>query len=467
MNKRIAFTVFCIFCFFYLLNCLTPMAFGDDYVYSFIWQGQSEFEPLSENATRVSSFRDIFVSQLSHYLTWSGRAVSHVIAQFFLWTGKDIFNLFNALISVLLIAEIYWCANRGMVTLNLQLKRFCLIFFMLWAFSPGFSPVFFWLSGACNYLWSAVLLLGFLLPYVRKYYYFENRIFPGGYFSFLMFFLGILAGWTNENSICWIIAALSFFVFINRSRSETEAWMLAGLAGLVIGYGLLMLAPGNVARLHTEVGQGNHWLNLPLIKRNLDMLLIVFTWQFLLWYFNFRSLFLLSGSVIEKFNLEKDKCLIKLLCAISFCMTGAMVLSPNFPPRSSFPGTVQLIVASCILLRLQQDCPIVLIKQQARRFLFAVGAVYFAISAVVTIYGSYDYYVQVKNMLLRVKSRDRQEIITVNSLIPVSETVANLSGLHLLFYKMSADENDWRNVAFARYYGIKGIRMIELPEKQE
>ena len=26
---------------------------------------------------------------------------------------------------------------------------------------------------------------------------------------------------------------------------------------------------------------------------------------------------------------------------------------------------------------------------------------------------------------------------------------------------MSEDENDWRNVAFARYYGLKGIRMIE------
>ena len=26
---------------------------------------------------------------------------------------------------------------------------------------------------------------------------------------------------------------------------------------------------------------------------------------------------------------------------------------------------------------------------------------------------------------------------------------------------MSDDEKDWRNVAFARYYGIKGIRMVK------
>ena len=50
----------------------------------------------------------------------------------------------------------------------------------------------------------------------------------------------------------------------------------------------------------------------------------------------------------------------------------------------------------------------------------------------------------------------------INSLVPVKDVVLNLSGYRLLFYKMSDDENDWRNVAFARYYGIKGIRMTKL-----
>ena len=151
------------------------MAFGDDYVYSFIWQGHSEFEPLTETAARVSSLHDLFVSQLSHYLTWSGRTVSHTIAQFFLWMGKDVFNYFNALISVLLIAEIYWCANKGTVTIDFKPRRLCWILFALWAFTPGFSPVFFWLCGSCNYLWTAVLLLAFLLPFIHKYYLYEEK----------------------------------------------------------------------------------------------------------------------------------------------------------------------------------------------------------------------------------------------------------------------------------------------------
>ena len=230
MFKKTTFVLSCMFLFFCVLNYLTPMAFGDDYVYSFIWQGHSEYEPLTENAVRVSSFWDIFVSQWSHYFTWSGRIVSHVIAQLFLWIGKDIFNVFNALISVLLIVEIYWCANKGTITWRFDAKRLCCIFFMLWAFTPGFSPVFFWFSGACNYLWPAVLLLTFLLPYIRKYYSFEEIIDCSGWFQFVMFFLGVLSGWTNENSICWIILILFVFVYLNRNKAGLERWVFTGLA---------------------------------------------------------------------------------------------------------------------------------------------------------------------------------------------------------------------------------------------
>ena len=98
------------------------MAFGDDYLYSFIWQGKPMYEPLSENAIRIASWHDLFISQWSHYFTWSGRTVNHTIAQFFLWMGKDIFNVFNAFISVLLIVEIYFAIHKGEINLNFKIK---------------------------------------------------------------------------------------------------------------------------------------------------------------------------------------------------------------------------------------------------------------------------------------------------------------------------------------------------------
>ena len=131
MNKKAAITFVCIYIFMYILNYLHPMSFGDDYLYSFIWQGKPMSEPLSENAVRVASWHDIFVSQWSHYFTWGGRTVAHVLAQFFLWMGKPVFNVFNAFISLVLIAEIYWCVHKGRITFDFKAKTICWIFFVL------------------------------------------------------------------------------------------------------------------------------------------------------------------------------------------------------------------------------------------------------------------------------------------------------------------------------------------------
>ena len=168
-------------------------------------------------------------------LTWSGRAVSHTIIQFFLWVGKPVFNIFNASVSVLLIVEIYWCAHKGKISTQFNAGMVCCIAFMLWAFTPGFSGVFLWISGACNYLWTAVFLLAFLLPYIRKYYAFEDKLTENVFFAFLMFLMGVIAGWSNENSICWVIMLLLVFLFANRRRKEMESWMFTGLAGLITG----------------------------------------------------------------------------------------------------------------------------------------------------------------------------------------------------------------------------------------
>ena len=463
MNKKSIFTFVCLFLFFYILNYLTPMAFGDDYVYSFVWQGRSEYEPLLDPVKRISSFHDLKDSLWLHYFTWGGRTVSHFLTKFFLWMGKDVFNVSNTLIAVLLVFEIYWCANNGKITLDFKPGRLCWIFFALWAFTPGFSPVFFWLTGACCYLWTTALLLAFLLPYIQKYYFFEEKLMKNKLFNIVVFFLGIVAGWTNENSICWIILTLSVFLYVNKNNQGIETWMLSGIAGLVTGYALLIFSPGNIVRIRAETGAATGWITVDLIKTNFRMLAAVLFFQFLLWYFSLRSLFLLQKAAKLNADVRKDCCLVKILCLLSFCMTATMLFSPNFPPRSSFPGTVQLVYATCILVRLQEDCVIELVKVNAKKLLLIVGSVYFIVSSTVTFYGFYNYHMQMQELLTYVtrSEQDKENVITVRPLIPVSEVIANASGWHLLFFVMSEDENDWRNVAFARYYGLKGIRMIE------
>lgn len=467
MKVKFCFVV--LFLFFYLLNVITPMSFGDDYVYSFIWEGHSLYEPMSENALRISSWEELFVSQVHHYYTWSGRIVNHTLEQFFLWVGKSVFNICNAGISVLLVAEIYWCSHKGAVIANFHKNKIYGIFVALWLFSPGFGDVFLWLGGACNYLWSTVLLIGFLLPYIHKYYSFSERIHTSNAFCLCMFFLGLAAGCTNENTIWCIIPILLFFIFEAGNKRKDEKWLYFGVAGLIAGYLLLMFAPGNMARLLAEK-KGYSWLNWEGIKTKAALLFLVFMYfHVFLWYFNLRSFYILYGKDKDNRGLAKELLLAKLTCIVSFSMTFVMLFSPSFLPRSAFPGTVFLIVTACILLRIQDDYEITLIKNNAKKFLCIVGVIIFGITSIVTTYGAYYYYQQIQELISFVKTSDyaKRNVIVVNSLRPVPDIINKASWFHLNYYKMSDDENDWRNVAFSRYYGIKGIRMIKNNGKME
>ena len=72
----------------------------------------------SGKITNIAEIRDFVEKErghIGHYFTWGGRTVAHVLAQFFLWKGKTLFNIANALVSVLLVFELYWCINYSSI----------------------------------------------------------------------------------------------------------------------------------------------------------------------------------------------------------------------------------------------------------------------------------------------------------------------------------------------------------------
>lgn len=459
MKQKGLFVLAGIFLFLYLLNYLTPMAFGDDYLYSFVWQGKSMFIPLSEDAVRISTWRDLLISQLSHYLTWGGRTVAHVLAQLFLWAGKDTFNVFNSLAGTILVVEIYCLIHRGNIGNFIMPSGVLYVFFALWAFTPAFSTVFFWQTAACNYLWTSVIIMGFLLPYVHKYYFDTDITDESYYYCPVMFFAGILAGWTNENSICWIILILFIFLFICKKDWKPKHWMYFGFVGLMIGYALLMGAPGNLVRLNIEK-EASAWLTGKAVSEHLKMLFFIFLFQSFLWYFNLRSLFSLREKNYDRI-IGHDIILVKVLCATAFGSTAMMVFSTGFPPRSGFFGTILLIIASGILLRVQKEQKLILIQVTAKKFLTCVACVYFFMTSFYTVRHFYNVNLQMNSFLHYVKQEKANNIVNAKPFVSADKINERLSGFHLLGYELSEDENDWRNAAFARYYGIKGIRMVE------
>jgi len=68
-------------------------------------------------------------------------------------------------------------------------------------------------------------------------------------------------------------------------------------------------------------------------------------------------------------------------------------------------------------------------------------------------------------LINNVKSRKMDSVLTIDSSEKTSAVKDQLSGLHLITQELSENEKTWINVAFARYYGIKGIRMLKGKEE--
>ena len=218
----------------FALNAHTPLQM-DDYDYSISWA----------TGKPVSGLEDVIASQAAHYRLWGGRSVVHALAQMFLYMGKGVFNIANTVMYLLLLLEIYALAKpRG--------KRFCWTLLLaehafLFFGVSFFGTVFLWLDGACNYLWGTVLAL---LPLCLV----PQALEKTDALSVLSIPACFLAGWTNENTACGVLAAMLLLLGYRKFRKEPIG-VCANLCVLAqaCGAAVMILAPGNFARASSYV----------------------------------------------------------------------------------------------------------------------------------------------------------------------------------------------------------------------
>ena len=194
-------------------------------------------------------FLDLFRQEYIQYMTWTGRSVAHIIARSFLALPKGIFNLANSLI---------FCIHVELICIHASGKKnyspilYALSALLVFLFVPVFGQTVLWETGSCNYLWTTTIILAFLLPYRLDEV--KERTLP---YALLMGLFGILAGWTNENTggACILVAmGLTFYSFKNTKRFPS--WKLIGILGSIVGFLIMIKAPGNAVRAADFVVSG-------------------------------------------------------------------------------------------------------------------------------------------------------------------------------------------------------------------
>jgi hypothetical protein len=424
----------CTILLFLVLNIFTPLI-ADDYSYSL----------------GIQSVYDILVSQYNQYFTWGGRCVAHFLAQFWLLLGKPIFNVANTIVYVFFILLVQFHIT-GKIKTNPAV--FLLINIFFWFLVPAWGQNFLWLDGSCNYLWTTTIILLFLVPFRKRQ---DNSDFNLRMsVSFLFFFLGILAGWSNENSGAAVLFLLiAYFAVKIVKGKRIAAFEILGVTGFLIGFLLLIAAPGNYIRL--EVIRSMVTVTRePFVKKVLEKFLHI-SWL----YWKNKGFAVMAVSLFFGFDLvyhQKRKLhtfvYFYALAAVAACYS--MLASPGFPDRAF----LSVVVFSGITLGnilLQVEIPEI-IKRNAVIFIFlAVAGISFSVlTASKNIMGIYLKWQNRKEYILAEREKGNLDI-TVKAPIPARDRHTALYGLTDIL----DDKDEWPNTSIAEYFGLRSIRGLD------
>ena len=427
----------------YIMNSLFPV-YLDDWSYSKMMDG-----------SEVNGILDIIRNQYNHYFTWGGRSVVHTIAQILLYIGKPWNNILNSIAYIAFIWVIYRLAT-------LRTKRNALyiiiIHCFIWFLTPSLGECIFWKTGSANYLWGTLIFMSFL--YIHCSFYLKGNNYKE-YSLFGMFLFGIIAGWTNENmavALLFFLIMLSIMLRIEKKR--IPKWMVFGIAGVLVGTGFMLAAPGNFVRYAgSDMTEGEPAYRF-LFYRTVSTM-IQFS-RYCLWPV---IIYVIVSAIHLKFGYRRDKKnifrLSWLLFATAMVATAAMIAAPIFPERVWF-GIIAIILTAGMLQYANLYSRTNLLNI-INILVCTVITGLFAIS----FYQGYQHLTSVKQIWeKRAETVAEQKKKNVENVILYGKYKADMRPLSLpKVSDIPLDSTEWIGRSYGNYLGVKSVTTVEGDKK--
>lgn len=334
-----------IFVFLLVINYNTPMI-GEDFALSPTLDAKQNFSFLD-------SLHWIAERVYNQSMNWNAR-LGEQLAIVFLTFNKDIFNILNSLMTLIYgyLVFIYAFNRKFNLENKSDIFSVLLIFLLNIAYMPAFGEIFFWETGATNYLWSLVVLLIFGLPYRRMLSQDEN--FMSKYPKILIpyYFLSFISGMTNENTV-FAFAGLVFIVFFIRifKKQQIYRWMYISSVLYILGIVYLLTSPSTKNRTNyynevfgiTEINLGTYLarfknVTLSFLNTNRDILIVFLVVLFLFFVFS-----KINTSI--KTKLHQSLPVVLFLVLLSSASVLVLIMAPYIEKRAFFLSITMIIMA--------------------------------------------------------------------------------------------------------------------------
>jgi hypothetical protein len=442
------FPIILVVFIFLILNKLTPLI-ADDYCFSMA----------GKDGSRTSSISDILRWLYNYYMTWSGRSIAHFFALFCLFVGKSFFNIANTIVYCGFILLIQFHGTGSLKKINSML--FLGISIALWFLVPSWGQNFLWLDGSCNYLWTTTVVLLFLVPFRKKN---DNASYKMNAWLFILFFfLGVLAGWSNENmSTAVLFLLIAYFSVKIAKKERIAAFEISGMLGFLIGFIFLVTAPGNT---HRAIVIGSHLfkqsgLDVGLLCHRIHSVTkkLIYENRITFW------LSLLLGSYIVFYKKKKINLFTMLYFLAGLMCVYSMIGSPIFPARACLSGVAFFSITVLSLFGQIEINIDQIIKKRLIFWVTLVGLLVFSYSFVYAWKDIVSVYLKYKNREEYILSQKAKGIMDIFVEGPVCA-----KNKHTALYEIGdiyADNSHWINKGFSCYYGVNSITAVENSEER-
>lgn len=450
----------------FIFNYLTPF-FNDDYCFM-------------TKLKTAENFGDLFSQQYEEYMEMNGRAILLFFVRLSLYFPTIIFKVANSLIFVIMTLLMYAnISNKKKYDIRLMI----LITLSVWFGSVVPEETIFWQTGACNYLWGAVIILGF----ITLYRYFIKREKSSVMTAIGMFIFGIFAGWCNENtSGGGIIATLALLVNyrylepkvltndntnvslesgdsgndknISLSERKVKPWMISGIAGQLCGFLIMVFAPGYQSRIVTMTENHDGLLGLMarfqkitlVMKNEFFILIAIFIALFIVCLFQGRKLFELRNAI---------------LFFVLFVLTSyALILIPEPQVRAYFGAGIYLLIAIAQLFVQIVDNEKYPWCEMVKTIAVTLMCLYFVLL-----------YFDAGASLDRIRRQSNEQVEAINEAISngntdviyVKEIDPSFENPYTYVYTggLKEDPEYWVNIAYCEYFEVGSI--VVLPRNAE
>ena len=405
-------------------------------------------------ANPYTSLGEVIKACYEEYMDVNARQVTHFIMRCFLSGPKWVFNICNAVAFVLVMLFMYWNVDGRK---QYDFVLFGLINLLVWQYGVAFDQTILWEGGSCNYLWGALIFLGFITWYhyaLQK----QEEIKHPMLLTVALFILGVLSGWCNENSSggCLLIVLLCFGLSFWKKR-KVKSWMIGGILGNVIGLALLVLAPGNANRmtLMEEENQGilaliGRFLKINQVVYQYFLVMLVITIIIVVYLF-------LKGTSMEAFKY------IGVFVVAGFATSYVLLFTPSPMDRAHFGAGLFITIAcvQAVALIPKEDIYLNTLKYGGV-IAFTVFMYFVYCENGADLARIYRETVERENYILEQKEAGNYDLV-VPMLRPEFESK------YSFMYRNDVEEDpdSWGSVIYRDYYGLNSLRGVPRAEWTE